>query len=176
MMAHLQKLLLLGGAWLLMSGNVGAAEVGVHITGTLTIPPCTINSGQVINVNFGNVLVTDLSNVSYHKKTTVSVACPYYKGTPWVKVNGTQLSGAGDNVLSTNISGFGIALYQGDGVSIPLHLNGVSPYGAQIISGFSGKGTANGTFTFTAVPYKVGTDQLSGGDFSATASMTITYI
>lgn len=172
-MTYLQKLLLLGGG--LISGLAGASEVGVHITGTLTVPPCTINGGQAINVNFGNVLVTNLGDVSYHKKTTVSVACPYYKGTPWIKVNGTLLSGAGNNknVLSTNIPEFGIALFQGDGVSVPLNIDGAS---AQIASGFSGKGTANGTFTFTAMPYRVGTDQLSGGDFSATASMTITYV
>lgn len=170
-----------GGLLLLAAGSVSAVDVTVNITGEIVIPPCTVNNGQTIEVDFGDVPVTDVTNSQFRQKKDVAVTCTYYQGTPYIKVTGTQLTGAGTNVLSTNISNFGIALYQGDGVGTPLVLgngtSGGSEYiGYPVTSGLSGTGTASGIFTFTAAPYKTGSAELAAGTFSATASMSITYM
>ncbi|HDC1420164.1 TPA: fimbrial protein [Salmonella enterica] len=167
------------GLLLLAAGSVSAVDVTVNITGEIVIPPCTVNNGQIIEVNFGDIPVSDVTNNRYRQRKDVNVICTYYQGTPYIKVTGAQLTGAASHVLKTNINNFGIALYQGDGVGTPLVLgngtsNGNEYIGSPITSGLSG--TSSGTFTFTAVPYKVGSAELSAGAFSSTASMSITYM
>ncbi|EDM5312995.1 TPA: fimbrial protein [Salmonella enterica subsp. enterica serovar Typhimurium] len=168
-----------GGLLLLLTGSVSAVDVTVNITGEIVIPPCTVNNGQTIEVNFGDVPVSDVTNSRYRQKKDVTVTCTYYQGTPYIKITGTQLTGAGTHVLRTNISNFGIALYQGDGVGTPLILgngtsNGNEYIGYPVNSGLNG--APSGIFTFTATPFKTGSTELSAGAFSATASMSITYM
>ncbi|EEE1598519.1 fimbrial protein [Salmonella enterica] len=170
-----------GGLLLLVAGSVSAVDLTVNITGKIVIPPCTVNNGQSIEVDFGDVPVTDVTNSKFRQKKDIAVTCTYYQGTPYIKMTGTQLTGAGTNVLKTNISNFGIALYQGDGVGTPLVLgngtsNGSEYIGYRVTSGLSGTGTSSGIFTFTAAPSKTGSAELSAGAFNATASMSITYM
>ncbi|HCH9097553.1 TPA: fimbrial protein [Salmonella enterica] len=168
-----------GGGLLLVAGSVSAVDVTVNITGEIIVPPCTVNNGQAIEVDFGDIPVSDVANSRYRQKKDVPVKCTYYQGTPYIRVTGSQLTGAGTHVLRTDISNFGIALYQGDGVSTPLRLgngtsNGSEYIGYPVTSGLNG--TSSGTFTFTAVPFKTGSAELSAGAFIATASMSITYM
>ncbi|EAN8675976.1 fimbrial protein [Salmonella enterica] len=161
----------------LMAENVEAVDIAVRVSGNIVIPPCTINKGQPVEIDFGNIPINEISDLQYRRKKTVSVVCSYYQGIPYVKITGSQLNSAGNNVLSTNISNFGIALYQGDGVSVPLRLgNGDNSVGYPVTAGLSGTGMPVGEFTFTAVPYKVGGGELSVGAFSAGANISITYM
>ncbi|EIE3257565.1 fimbrial protein, partial [Escherichia coli] len=165
---------------LLASAQVPAVDVPVKITGTILIPPCTVNDGKTIEVDFGDVSVTDVDNTRNQQKVTVPVKCSYAQGTAYVKVAGVQL-GSNTNVLKTNVDNFGIALYQGVGTETKLVLgdgkhNGQDSIGYPIEKGLTGSGQENGTFTFTAVPFKEGNGTLNAGKFEASANMSISYL
>ncbi|MGP7974782.1 fimbrial protein, partial [Proteus mirabilis] len=78
---------------------------------------------------------------------------------------------------SVNSNRFGLALYQGESVdeNNPLRLNGSAPRGYAITKGFSNTGQDRSQFTITAVPFKTGTADLSPGNFTASASLSIVY-
>ncbi|WP_293602433.1 fimbrial protein [Pluralibacter sp.] len=176
--------LLLFTVMLVSMRPVNAEDVNITITGEIVIPPCIVNNGGNIDVDFGSVSVTDVTNARNVKTLSVPVTCTYYQGTPYVRVRGTQLSGAASNILATDVSRFGIALYQGTSAdpSAAMMLgdgqsgsNG-SYLGYPIQSGsLSGVNQANGQFTFTAVPFQLGSTLLAAGAFSASASMSISY-
>lgn len=166
----------IAGSALLLPGEATAVNVHISITGEILIPPCIVNSGRVIEVDFGDISTLDVFNQRFRQKKTIPVACSYSQGTPYVYINGAVLSGAPGNVLVSNIPNFGIALYQGEGVSIPMMLGkGSKSVGFQITSGLN-LTAGNGTFTFTAAPYRTGSGELTSGAFTASASMSISYL
>ncbi|EOC5745170.1 fimbrial protein, partial [Cronobacter sakazakii] len=116
---------------LLLSSRTLAMDIPVEITGVIQVPPCQVNNGEIIEVNFGDISVTDVSNQRNRRKVTIPITCGYAQGTAYVKVTGTPM-GSNKNVLMTNINNFGIALYQGDGTARNLIL---------------GEGTNNGNET-----------------------------
>lgn len=168
---------LMAAGLLLTSAQALAVDVQIKITGTIQIPPCLVNEGRQIVVDFKDVSVTDVANERNRRKVDVPFRCSYSQGTAYVKVTGTQL-GSNTNVLKTDVSNFGIALYQGDGTATKLVLgdgkhNGMDSIGYPITTGLSGK--ESGTFTFTAVPFKEGNKELTAGAFQASANMSISY-
>ncbi|EJN7307237.1 type 1 fimbrial protein, partial [Escherichia coli] len=60
--------------------SVRAVDVPVRIYGTIIIPPCEINSGEPVNVDFGNVQEEKINSRTYDKKIIVPVRCPYHQG------------------------------------------------------------------------------------------------
>ncbi|MCS1308491.1 fimbrial protein, partial [Escherichia coli] len=112
---------LMAAGLLLTSAQVLAVDVPIKITGTIQIPPCEVNEGREIVVDFKDVSVTDVANERNRRKVDVPFRCSYSQGTAYVKVTGTQL-GSNTNVLKTNVDNFGIALYQGDGTATKLVL------------------------------------------------------
>ncbi|WP_414667650.1 fimbrial protein [Escherichia coli] len=169
---------LMAASLLLTSAQVLAVDVPIKITGTIQIPPCQVNDGKTIVVDFKDVSVTDVANARNRRKVDVPFRCSYSQGTAYVKVTGTQL-GSNTNVLKTDVDNFGIALYQGDGTTVKLVLgngkhNGKDSIGYPIQAGLSGK--ESGTFTFTAIPFKEGNKELAAGAFTASANMSISYL
>ena len=162
------------GGVLLFSGVVFAVDVQIKITGTVQIPPCRVNEGRVIEVDFGDIAVTDVANERNRRVKQIPVTCDNNQGDAWIKVTGSKL-GSNDNILATNIQNFGIALYQGEGTSTKLILgdgqsNGQNTIGYRLTNVFTGS-----HFTFTAVPFKNGSNDLATGSFSASANMSISY-
>lgn len=161
-----------------------AVDVNITITGEIFIPPCKIdNDTKELQVNFGKMSLYDVDGRQNAKQKTVSIDCEYYQGTPYVRIDGPVLQGAGDNVLQTtgaNPSALGIALYQGSDVNTayPLRTGAGEQgmYGYKITRGLTGQNSRFGTFTFTAVPVKYGSKALTAGTFSATATMSISYL
>ncbi|EPR6208136.1 fimbrial protein [Escherichia coli] len=168
---------LLAAGLLLTSAQTLALDVPIKITGTIQIPPCKVNEGKVIVVDFKDVSVTDVANKNNRRKVVVPFRCSYSHGTAYVKVTGYQL-GSHTNVLKTNVDYFGIALYQGEGAETKLLLgngkhSGQDSIGYPIQRGLSGK--EKGTFTFTAIPFKESDKKLTAGAFTASANMSISY-
>jgi minor pilin subunit PapF len=156
---------------LLLTSVAVPADVQINIRGNVYIPPCTINNGQNIVVDFSNVdpgkVSTDPLSTSQGKVTNmISISCPYNSGNPWVKVTGN----VDNNSLTTNIKNLRIALYQGNNTSTRLTLGDGSGDGYRLTMGLNAAGTL---FTFTSVLFRTG--ELNGGGFSATASMSIIY-
>ncbi|EFC1642166.1 fimbrial protein [Escherichia coli] len=175
----------LTGVVMLLSVPVRAIDVPIKITGTVYIPPCKIKNDTNFNVSFGKISLNKVDGQNYAQSTTVDVSCEYFVGKPYIRLSGGtgQLSGAPDNVLKTtgaNPSALGIALYQGDSVDFqsPLRLGAgeQGEYGYEITKGLSVFNVQNSQFTFTAVPYKYGSDVLNAGTFSASVTMSIIYL
>ncbi len=172
---------LLGSIFFFGIQSAEAVDVNIKITGEIYIPPCRINGNNAdIDVTFPAMSLYEVDGIKNPVTKTVSVICDYYEGKPYIRVTGTPLSGAGDNVLQTNILGLGIALYQGEDVntSYPLRTGAGEQglYGYEITRGLANMNTNSGQFTFTAVPYKHGSGTLTAGTFSATATMSISYL
>ncbi|HBC5825931.1 TPA: fimbrial protein [Escherichia coli] len=175
----------LTGAVMLLSVPVKAVDIPIKITGTIYIPPCKIKNDTDFKVSFGKISLQKVDGRNYAQPTTVDVSCEYFQGKPFIRLSGRtgQLSGAPDNVLKTtgaNPSALGIALYQGGGVDPqnPLRLGvGVQgQYGYEITKGLLAVNVRDSQFTFTAVPYKYGNAELNAGTFSASVTMSISYL
>ncbi|EKD4648562.1 fimbrial protein, partial [Escherichia coli] len=130
--------------------SVRAVDVPVRIYGTIIIPPCEINSGEPVNVDFGNVQEEKINSRTYDKKIIVPVRCPYHQGDVSLTITAASIIENAD-VVATDIEGLGILLYE-EGNNKPLSLNNA----ATISTGLRGKGEEYSNFTFIASLYKYG--------------------
>ncbi|WP_447876619.1 fimbrial protein [Serratia fonticola] len=149
-------------ALVLLYGPQVQAIATIKVTVTIVAPPpCVINNNNLIEVNFGNDVMTTRIDGSYKKQPVVySVAC---KNAPNNAMK-MQIQGTGASfdteVLQTNKEGFGVALLR-NGNRQPIN-NWVN-------------------FTYPnlpileAVPVKQAGATLSGGAFSAGATMKVEY-
>lgn len=177
-------LLFVGGGILFVIKPASAIDVNIRITGEIYIPPCQINNGADVSVSFGKISLQKVNGSEYAITKTVNVNCEYYRGEPYILLSGGNiLPGAPNNVLKTtsgpNVSSLGIALYQGDGVNVSYPMNiggGSNGKGYKITRGLSSVNSQSGQFTFTAVPYKNGNNELVAGTFGATMTMSISYV
>ncbi|EHJ4094747.1 fimbrial protein [Escherichia fergusonii] len=153
-----------------------AVDIPINITGNIIIPPCEINNGNTINVDFGDIRLTELENHEHKKIISFPVNCSYHQGDAYVKITGQTMDGK-DNVLATNINGLGIALYQGEeGVNYLKVGDGSSGYGYKETDALSDKNVANALFTFTAKIYKSDNISINVGEFNTTALINIIYL
>ncbi|WP_244848957.1 fimbrial protein [Citrobacter sp. FP75] len=158
-------------------GSALAEEVQIEITGEIYNEPCKINNDASFEINFGKVSIQEVDGNKFKQTKTVEVLCVNNSGVPYISF--TSNTGVqGENILKTtgvNASSLGIALYQGDSVDsrFPLKVNVDKD---KIKKGLSQINTERSHFTFTAAPYKYGSEALTAGTFSATATMNIFYV
>ncbi len=155
-----------------------ALDYSINISGNVLTSPCIINDGNPINIDFNDIPTSSVGTDKIKKEIKLAVSCGYYGALPYVKLTGNKLEGI-DNVIATNIKGFGIALYQGAGTTTKLligegKVTGQGGIGYRITDGISG-GPGSLTFTFTAIPFSSIPDMLEAGSFSATANLSIIY-
>ncbi|HFT9406876.1 TPA: fimbrial protein [Escherichia coli] len=172
-------LALVGCGFILGIPSARAVDVNIKITGNIYVSPCKINGGGAgILVTFDDMSLYAVNGQNNAKTKTVTISCDSYQGTPYIRIDGAVLRGAGNNVLQTtgaNSSTLGIALYQGRDVNTayPLRTGAgeQGKYGYKITRGLEGL-----NFIFTAVPVKHGSGALVAGEFGATATMSINYL
>ena len=169
MMSMLRKFIFLFVLFTFVN-SVRAVDVPVRIYGTIIIPPCEINSGEPVNVDFGNVQEEKINSRTYDKKIIVPVRCPYHQGDVSLTITAASIIENAD-VVATDIEGLGILLYE-EGNNKPLSLNNA----ATISTGLRGKGEEYSNFTFIASLYKYGKNKIKKGVFRATVMIDIYYI
>ncbi|MBK5436008.1 fimbrial protein [Pseudomonas sp. TH32] len=149
----------------LVSGILSAADWetdNLRFRGTLVESiPCKVSSNTIIVVDFGSDVQTTLVDGTYKKmQVPYTVQCPV--GAPSamsIRIEGTGAA-FDSGVLVTNISNFGIAILNG-GTRLPIN--------------------SSKDFTYPnlpqlyAVPVKRTDATLSGGVFSAVATMRVEY-
>lgn len=157
--------------------DLWAVDIPINITGTIVIPPCQINNSNPVDVDFGNIRISELDTKEHIKVVSFPIYCPYHQGEAYVKMTGQSITGK-DNVLATNIDGLGIELYQGgEGTGNHLILgSGSSGYGYEVINALAEKNVERTTFTFTAKIYKAEGVTINSGEFSASALINIVYL
>lgn len=160
-------------AWAAKSTSTSEA----HVTGTIVVPPCDVNANAPMDVNFGNIPAPGPAGAddTYQQMRSVAILCTYYEGTPYVKLTGTVMNGT-TSCIATNINGFCIEFYQGDGRGTIMEVGpGANGNGYPITTGLTGANSANGSFNFTMVPWRQSGVELATGTFTATATMSISY-
>ncbi|MBF6026507.1 fimbrial protein [Pseudomonas sp. P115] len=103
-------------------GLCSAASANLTFSGTLNEPPpCTIDAGNTIEVDFGDVGVKRVDGVKYRRGLAYTISCGPAT-LPWelkLSVNGTPTTFDGAAV-QTNVPALGIRVYQNN---VPFALN-----------------------------------------------------
>lgn len=103
-------------------GLCNAASANLTFSGTLNEPPpCTIDAGNTIEVDFGDVGVKRVDGVKYRKGLAYTISCGPAT-LPWelkLSVNGTPTP-YDASAVQTNVPALGIRVYQNN---VPFPLN-----------------------------------------------------
>lgn len=140
--------------------------VSTSITVNVTVvapPPCVINDGQAIEVDFGNdVITTRVDGNNYRRPIPYTVECSDNTSNAMtLEIQGVE-AGFGSNVLRTNKPDLGIALFSGNTYE-PLELSTPIQFTYPAIP------------VLTAAPIKRTGSKLTAGAFSAAASIKVDF-
>lgn len=143
----------------LMALSSNMATVTVKVT-VVAPPPCTINDDRVIEVDFGDVMTTRVDGKNYKMPVNYTLSC----SGSFPNAMKLQVEGYGalfdQTVVRTNKTGLGIELRQGDNkLAVNSWLNFTYPQKPEL----------------WAVPVKQSGATLTGGEFTAGATMKVAY-
>lgn len=135
--------------------------VYINITGNVIAPPpCLINDGRMIEVNFGEVMSTRIDGVNYKQPIHYTATCQKMP-TNAMKVYVTgSATGFDTNALQTDITGLGVRiLYQGKLLDLGKSVNFTYPNLPEL----------------EAIPVRDQSASLVGGDFVASGTLHVDY-
>ncbi|OQV36223.1 fimbrial protein [Serratia marcescens] len=150
-----------------LAGLVALMPLWCLATTTVTVkvtvvapPPCTINDDRPIEVDFGDVMTTRVEGDNYRMPVNYTLSCTEASSNAMrlqVQGNGASFDGS---VLRTNKTGLGIRLQQGDSkLAVNSWLNFTYP----------------NVPALWATPVKQSGATLTGGEFTAGATMKVAY-
>lgn len=155
------------------------ADVPITITGTIIEPACSVTdaggSGQT-EVNFGQVSLEDVGTAKAQQSLVMKVTCddsaPSGKSLKMFIAPGSNgtITWSGQPVLGTSLSGLGIDLTDSSQVRIPLS-TWVDVPGVD-----TSVAAPSGEVTLRAMLVSPDASTLAAGDFSATASVVMSYM
>lgn len=137
-----------------------SADIAFHGT-LIEVPPCVVNDGQQVVVDFGDeIMTTRVDGIQYKQRIAFTVDC----GVAFSPLQKVRIEGSpadfDPTVLNSNLAGFGIALYHDDARYTP------------------GKWLAFNDADLPALyaaPIKQDGITLGGGAFSVLASLVVDY-
>lgn len=123
-------------------------------------PPCVINNGNTVLVDFGEVMSTRIDGVRYRQPVNYSAECSKMPANAMTLAITGNAAGFDSDALRTEISGLGVRLlYQG----------------RQLALGEKVAFTYPAFPVLEAVPVRDVSAVLTGGDFAATATLELDY-
>lgn len=138
-------------------GFGGNAMANLTFSGTLVEPPpCTINSGANIAIDFGEISVNKIDGINQRKRLNYTITCssstlPWYMFLTLTATATTFDSAA----VQTNIADLGIKILRNDlpfALNKKLSINPASPPVLEVVPvKKSGSTLSEGSFTATAV-------------------------
>lgn len=157
------RMLVLAGGMVLSPWLAAADNMMFHGT-LIEHPPCTINDGQPIEIDFGEVGVNKIDGQNYAQTFTIKYDC---EGTSTDKA--LRYLGAATTfdtaAVQSNIADFGIQLqHQKDGAITPFVVGSTLPIPSYL-----------GASTFVATPVKKAGAELSEGAFTSAATLQLEY-
>lgn len=155
--AHVLVVLLTAAPLMALASNMATVIVKVTV---VKPPPCTINDDRPIEVDFGDVMTTRVDGNNYKMPVNYTLSCSDASSNAMkLQVNGNGASFDG-TVLRTDKTGLGVELRQGDNkLAVNSWLNFTYPQKPEI----------------WAVPVKQNGTTLTGGEFTAGATMKVAY-
>ncbi|MBS9430289.1 fimbrial protein [Photorhabdus akhurstii] len=138
-----------------------AGKTPVNIYGVVIAPPpCVINNGNTIDVDFGDVMITRIDGVNYMQPVKYTVRCEKMPANAMKMMISGNAASFDRTVLQTNHAGLGIAVIH-NGRKLP-----VNDWMKFSYPNFP---------ELHAVPVKDMAAVLKGGDFGAGATMMVEY-
>lgn len=165
--------------WCMLTVGVQASD-NLQFKGNLIVPDCTINNGNLIETNFGNIEIQTLStaNTGYNWETIrVPVNCPYNLGKPKIKITGSQASVAQNSIKTSKYDTEKLVIYlhQGTKENIGQGIN-LGTYQNLSNNAINNIGGSNYEVIITAgVGHEGGIELLTAGEFSSSANMEVRY-
>jgi len=105
----------------LLSYVPNAAAVNANFFGEVIAIPCHVNNDQVIDYDFGKVIVNEITGENYTHTENINVVCD---GSASTQLNLT-IKGAAmgeSHILKTDVADLGVALFEGTiGNKLPLN-------------------------------------------------------
>lgn len=153
---------MLCAALMVLGLGAEAATSTITVKVTITAPPCEINNNELIEVDFGNDVLTTRVDGTYKKRPVpYSVHCKGGSSNAvkmLIEGNGASFN---NQVLTTNKTDFGIEIRR-NGSRLPINswLDFTYPNWPEL----------------EAVPVKRAGATLTGGPFSAGATMKVEYL
>lgn len=135
--------------------------VYINIRGNVIAPPpCKINNGNMITVDFGEVMSTRIDGDKYKKDIIYTAECTKMPTNAMkLSINGKTAS-FDNNALETNIGGLGVRiLYQGRTLAVGQEVKFTYPQFPEL----------------AAVPVRDMSATLTGGAFEAVATLQLDY-
>jgi type 1 fimbria pilin len=150
--------------------GVAQAETTINISGNLVVPACEINSNSPVNVTFGNIDMKDMIaiNTPYQpREVAIPINCAYTSGAPILTLSGSVHDAAAGSIQTSKYAeGLIIYIRQADATT-PINIG--SP--VDVTTSVNG---GNLTLNFAVGIKEAGL--LQPGNFTATATMALTYI
>ncbi|MCW7548966.1 fimbrial protein [Photorhabdus sp. APURE] len=138
-----------------------SGKTPVNIYGVVIAPPpCVINNGNTIDVDFGDVMINRIDGVNYMQPVKYTVKCEKMPANAMKMMISGNTASFDRTVLQTNRSGLGIAVIH-NGRKLP-----VNDWMKFSYPNFP---------ELHAVPVKEMATVLKGGDFGAGATMMVEY-
>ena len=159
--------------------SVQAAD-NLQFKGKLIIPDCTINNGNPIETDFGDIEIQTIAakNTGYHwKSLNIPVDCPYTLGTPKIKLTGNKASVYNNAIKTTKYDAEKLVIYfrQGTADNRGAMIN-LGSYQNLATDAIIGSGGTKRTVLITAGVGREGEmELLTPGPFTASANMEVRY-
>lgn len=159
--------------------SVQAAD-NLQFKGKLIIPDCTINNGNPIETDFGDIEIQTIAakNTGYHwKSLNIPVDCPYTLGTPKIKLTGNKASVYNNAIKTTKYDAEKLVIYfrQGAADNRGAMIN-LGSYQNLATDAIIGSGGTKRTVLITAGVGREGEmELLTPGPFTASANMEVRY-
>lgn len=148
----------------LISAAAQAADQGTKVNITATVvapPPCVINDGRTIDIDFGKVGIKRIDGNRYMQRIDYSIKCEFLDNSRQLKMKIMGGAAAFDgSVLTSSVNGLGIKLLANGkafAINTPLNIDYANPP------------------TLDAVPVKNSAITLAEGDFTSGATMLVDY-
>ncbi len=159
--------------------SVQAAD-NLQFKGKLIIPDCTINNGNPIETDFGDIEIQTIAakNTGYHwQSLRIPVDCPYTLGTPKIKLTGSPASYYRNSIKTSKYDAEKLVIYfrQGTADKRGAMIN-LGSYQNLATDAITGTGGTKRTVLITAgVGREQGMELLTPGPFTASANMEVRY-
>ncbi|KEY56847.1 fimbrial protein [Serratia sp. DD3] len=173
-MFHLKKILFVLCVFYQTINSGLVYAVDMNFTGNLVVPPCVINGGRDVFMEWGNVDLTKVpaGDIGFgaSKSITLLLSCPYAIGVPNMYVTGDSFTGPSFYRGAVKTTKEDVIVYlHATGVDGTLRINGKTPIT------LTGAGTEKSVTLTGYLARTPGFTSLTPGPFNGIVALNVVY-